>query len=54
MKVSNCSKFSVQRNNILQLPCDVSELTLAQIDLGQLKVDFLNRAPKEVSNRREK
>lgn len=53
MKVRNSSKFSVQRNNILQLPCDVSELALVQIDLGQLKVDFLNHAPKGVSNRRE-
>lgn len=41
------SKFSVQPNNILQFPCDVSELALVQIDFGQLKGDFLSPAPKE-------
>lgn len=53
MGVRNSSKFSVQLNNILQLPSDVSELASVHIDLGHLKEDFHSPAPKTVSNRRE-
>lgn len=54
MRVRNSSKFSVEPNNILQLPPDVSELALVPKDLGALKGGFLSPALRGVSTRREK
>lgn len=41
MRVRNSSKFSVEPNNIPQLPPDVSELALVPKDFGYLKEGFL-------------
>lgn len=38
---------------LLEFPCDVAELALAQTDFWHLQEDFLRPAPKGVSNRRE-
>lgn len=53
MGVQNSSKFSVQPNNILQPPSDVSELASVPIDLGYFKDDFLSPTSKGVANQKE-
>lgn len=54
MRVRNSSKFSVESNNILLFPPDVSELALMPEDLGAFRGGFLSPVLRGVSTRREK
>lgn len=54
MRARNFSKFSIEPNNILQLPPGVSELALVPEAFWALKGRFLSPVLQGVSTRREK